>query len=78
MSKRSPMTPEQSFFSVFCIEAMADELNTTGDEVYIMLTEKSDILDAYILPFYETLHTQGKEYVIGELIDIMKERGVVQ
>ena len=78
MSKQSPMTPEQSFFSVFCIEALADEFNTTGDEVYIMLTEKSDILDAYILPSYDALHTQGKEYVIRELIDIMKERGVVE
>ena len=78
MKKQSPMTPEQSFFSVFCIEALADELNTPGDEVYIMLTEKSDILDTYILPYHDVLHTQSKEYVIRELMGIMKERGVVQ
>ena len=75
---QTPMSPEQSFFAVFCIEALADELNTTGNEVYIMLTEKSDILDGYIVPSYDVLHTQGKEYIIQELVDIMKKRGVLQ
>ena len=78
MNQQTPMTLEQSFFAVFCIEALADELHSTGDEIYIMLTEESDILDTYIVPFYDALHTQGKEYIIRELIDIMKERGVLK
>jgi len=76
MDKQTPMTPEQSFFSVFCIESLADELHTTGDKVYMMLTEESDILDSYILPFYDALHTQGKEYIIRELKELMENRGV--
>ncbi|MCL2629008.1 MAG: DUF3791 domain-containing protein [Oscillospiraceae bacterium] len=75
---KSEMTPEQSFFSVFCIEALADELETTGDKVYIMLTEKSDILDSYIVPCYDALHTQGKEYIVREFINIMKKQGVLK
>ena len=78
MSEQAPMTPEQSFFAVFCIEALADELNTTGDEIYIMLTEKSDILDSYIVPFYEVLHTQGKAFIVHDLMELMRNRGVVQ
>ena len=78
MRKQTPMTPEQSFFAVFCIEALADELNTTGDKVYLMLTDESDILDSYIVPFYDVLHTQGKEYIISELRELMQKSGVVQ
>jgi len=72
------MTQKQSFFAVFCIEALADELKTTGDKVYKMLTEDSDILDRYIVPCYDVLHTQGKEYIVEDLIETMRKRGVLQ
>ena len=78
MKKQTAMTPEQSFFAVFCIEALADELQTTGDEIYTMLTEKSGILDNYIVPFYDALHTQGREYIVRELIELMQENGVLE
>ena len=77
MSDQSTMTPETSFFAVFCIEALADKLETTGDKVYKMLTEKSDILDNYIEPHYDALHTQGKEYIVDELVELMKKKGVL-
>jgi hypothetical protein len=68
------MTPEQSFFAVFCIESLADELKTTGDIIYKKLTEESDILDAYIVPHYEAFHTQSKGYIVNELNELMKKR----
>ena len=71
------MTPEQSFFAVFCIESLADELNTTGDQIYKNLTRDSDILDGYIVPYYDALHTQGKEYIVRELKELMQKRGVL-
>ena len=77
MYAQAEMTPEQSFFAVFCIEALADELGLRGDKVYRMLTEDSDLLDTYILPHYETLHTQGKEYIIRELIELLQKLGVL-
>ena len=77
MDKQSPMTHEQSFFTVFCIEALADELNNTGDRIYSMLTEESDILDQYIIPSYDALHTQGKEYIVDELKDLMLKCGIM-
>ena len=78
MKIQTSMTPEQSFFAVFCIESLADELNTKGDKIYSTLTEKSDILDTYIIPNYGSLHTQGKAYIVDELISLMKKRGVLQ
>ena len=37
---------------------------------------KSDILYGYIVPEYEVLHTQSREYIVDEILDVMKERGV--
>jgi hypothetical protein len=77
MGKQTTMTPEQSFFAVFCIEALADELKMPGDKIYKLLTEGSDILDGYIVPCYDVLHTQGKSYIVRELIELMQKRGVL-
>ena len=76
MNEQTAMSAEQSFFAVFCIEALADALGTTGDKVYIMLTEGSDILDSYIVPYYDALHTQGKDYIVRELMELMEKQGI--
>jgi len=76
MNLKSNMTPEHSFFSIFCIESISDELKISGIEIYKMLTEESDILDNYIIPNYDSLHTQGKDYIVNELIELMKIQGV--
>lgn len=70
------MTKDELEFAVFCIENIADALNTTGDEVYKMLTERSDTLDHYIIPCYDSLHTQGKEYIVRDIIEYMQSQGV--
>jgi hypothetical protein len=71
------MTPEQSFFAVFCVEALADELHSTGDEIYKLLTDQSDILDSYIIPNYAVLHTQGLSWLMENITVLMKEKGVL-
>ena len=45
-------------------------------KVYVALAEQTDILNEYIIPEYEVLHTQSKEYIVNDIIDVMKERGV--
>lgn len=63
-------------FAVFCIENLARELNRSGAEIYRLLTEKSSFLYDYIFPNYETLHTQSREYIMEELLEIMREEGL--
>ncbi len=63
-------------FSVFCIENVAAKLGVDGAQVYQAFTEKSDILNDYIVPEYDILHTQSREYIVNDLLDVMKERGV--
>ena len=63
-------------FAVFCIENVATKLGVNAERVYQTFTEKSDILNGYIVPEYEVLHTQSREYIVEDIIDVMKERGV--
>lgn len=40
-------------------------LNTTG------------ILDNYIIRCYDVLHTQGKEYLVEDITEFVREKGVL-
>ena len=62
-------------FAVFCIENVAAKLGVDAERVYQVFTEKSNILNGYIVPEYEVLHTQSREYIVNDLLDVMKERG---
>ena len=63
-------------FAVFCIENVAKELTVDGSVAYDMLARQTDILQNYIIPCYDVLHTQGKEYIVNDLIDMLKAKGV--
>lgn len=63
-------------YVLFCIEGVAKRLGKDGREVYQILTEDSDILNSYIVPSYDVLHTQGKDYIIEDILDVMKKRGL--
>lgn len=63
-------------FAVFCIENVAAKLGVGAERVYQAFTEKSDILNGYIAPEYEVLHTQGREYIVDDILSVMKEKGV--
>ena len=63
-------------FAVFCIENVAAKLSVGAERVYQAFTQKSDILNGYIVPGYEVLHTQSREYIVDDLLEVMKERGV--
>ena len=69
-------TSDELEFAVFCIENVAAKLGVHAERVYQAFTEQSDILNGYIVPEYEVLHTQSREYIVDDLLDVMKERGV--
>ena len=64
-------------FVIFCIEEVAAKLQLPGNVVYDLLTEKSDILSGYIVPSYDVLHTQSKQYIVEDIISLMREEGLV-
>lgn len=60
-------------FIIFCIENIAIKLNVDARKVYDVL-EKSNLLNNYIVPSYDVLHTQSKEYIVNDILEVIKER----
>lgn len=69
-------TPEEIEFAVFCIENVAIHFQVDAKIVFDALTKESDILYDYIIPCFDILHTQGKEYIVNDIADCMEENGV--
>lgn len=63
-------------FAIFCIENIASRLHVDAQKVYVALSEQTNILKDYIISEYEVLHTQSKDYIVDDIIDVMHERGV--
>lgn len=63
-------------FAIFCIENVAAKLGVHAELVYQAFTEKSNILNGYIVPEYEVLHTQSQDYFVNEFLEVMQEREV--
>lgn len=63
-------------FIIFCIENLAARLQENAAEVYNQLAKQSRILYDYIIPNYEVLSTQGKEYILDDLTEVMQENGI--
>lgn len=70
------MDAKELEFSVFCIESLAERLDMPGEAVYLLLSDDSDVLDDYIVKSYDVLHTQDKEYIIDDILECMRERGL--
>ena len=70
------MTASELEFAIFCIENVAIRLGVEGREVYDALAEKSDLLDSYIIPAYPALHTQGKDYIVDDILRVMNDKGI--
>ena len=68
---------KQVEFAVFCVENLATDLNMDPIDVYDLLTEESDVLFSYIIPCYDALHSQDKQYIIDDIKRVMREKGVL-
>ncbi|MCQ2311628.1 MAG: DUF3791 domain-containing protein [Paludibacteraceae bacterium] len=71
------MSAQQIDFVTYCIGNLAQRLGLSQREVYNRLNSVG-ILSGYIIPAYDTLHTFGKEYLINDLLDYMREKGVAE
>lgn len=63
-------------FVTYCISKLAQVLKLSQREVYHRL-KVSGILDGYIIPSYDVLHTFSSRYLMEDLTDYMKEKGVL-
>ena len=63
-------------FVTYCIGNLSRRLGLNARDVYERL-KTSGILNGYIVPSYDVLHTFGKEYLMEDLTDYMREKGVL-
>ncbi len=63
-------------FVTYCISKLAEKLKLSQQDVYKRL-ESSGILYGYIVPSYDVLHTFGSRYLMDDLTDYMREKGVL-
>jgi hypothetical protein len=75
--KNTIMNKDVLEFVTYCISCLARRLSLSKTEVYNRLN-KSGILYEYVVPCYDVLHTFSTEYLMEDLTDFMKEKGVLQ
>lgn len=63
------MTTEQraTEFAVFCIENTAARLDCSGRDIFLEL-QRTDGIENFLYPSYPALHTQGKDYIVDEVL----------
>lgn len=64
-------------FVTFCIGKLSLLLELPQQEVYRRL-KVSGILDEYIIPSYDVLHTFSSRYLMEDLTEYMREKGVLE
>lgn len=62
-------------FVVFILYALGQYWNMTTPEVYDILNS-TGILDDYIIKCYDVLHTLGKEYLVEDITEFVREKGI--
>lgn len=65
-----PHTQVVMAFVATCIEATARTLGVSYKEVYDRM-KRLDLIDQYIYPCYDTLHTESRENLVQDLLGCM-------
>ena len=59
-------------FVATCVETTARLLNTSYKEVYQRM-KRVGLIERFILPHYETLHTESRENLAGGVVDCLNK-----
>ncbi len=65
-------TLKETEFAVFCIEHTAEYLGISADKIVQELVKTNGIRD-FLYKSYPTLHTQGKEYIVQEVLAYIRQ-----
>ena len=62
-------------FTIFCVNNVASYLNKSARDVYHAM-QNAGMIDGYIVPCYDVLHSFSKEYIVDDLVSLMRQKGV--
>ena len=63
-------------FVIFCVGSLSEALHMKASDVYHRL-QSAGIIDEYIVPCYDVLHTYSKEYIVEDLTGYMKRKKIL-
>lgn len=66
-----PQEQVEMAFVATCIEATARKLGKNYREVYDRM-ERVGMIDGYIYPCYDTLHTESRDNIVADLLTCLK------
>lgn len=66
---------KELIFVVFILYALGEHWKMTTPEVYEILNT-TGILDDYIIKCYDVLHTLGKECLVEDITEFVREKGM--
>lgn len=67
------MTLDQLEFCTYCIGNVAEALGVSQQKMYNTLLN-SGLLYGYIVKFSHILHTYSREYIVEDIVSLLKER----
>ena len=72
MTSMQRMTDEQLriIFAASCIEAAAHRKGISATEMYRRMA-RIGMIEEYILPYYDLLHTQSREYITDTTLETL-------
>lgn len=62
-------------FVTFAIGSVAERVSKSPAEIY-WLFKQLNIIDEYLVPAYDVLHTFGRQYLVNDVLELMQEKGV--
>ena len=65
-----PLEEIKLAFAASCVEGAARKLGVPYIEIYERM-RKVDLINKFILPHYDTLHTESREYLIEDIIEYL-------
>lgn len=75
MSEKYTYTPSptenRTIFAASCVESVAVALNQPATEVYQRM-KRVNLIDGYIFPCYEVLHSESRENVTQDIIQTLE------
>lgn len=67
------MTNDELEFCTFCVGTVACATGRSEKETYNRL-KSTNIIDGYIVPCYDVLHTFGRQYIADDLVELLEKR----
>lgn len=70
------MKKEDLNFTIYCVGIVAESLGRDARDIY-RLMQQGNIIMGYIVPCFDVLHSFSREYIVDDLTQLMKKKGLL-